>query len=174
MGGDILYAGAIETVNDVDQLYFDIKPNQAVAVELAGGACNGDIDASIAPPQGSQEFSQSVYANSESRGRVVINTYGGGRFYVTVEGDQGCAWQLLVTPGSALGSEAVPAAHADPCRVAQRILGRRRQHLHRLERTLRFASPTRRRAIKHQIAAHKRAVRAARHAVKAKCGKASK
>jgi len=171
IGAGTIYSGKIETVNDVDRLYFQAKANQTVSVELAGGGCNGKLEAAVDPPAGSKEFSQTAYASTSERGTAALKTYGGGHFDIEVTGDLGCEWQLLLSPPSALGGEAAATHHTNPCRRGKRALTRHRYRLHRLERTLRFVSPKRRVSIKHQIAAQKRAVRHAKGAILAHCPK---
>ena len=169
IGAGSLYAGRIDTSNDVDRLYFEAKANQTVSVELAGGGCDGGVEANVKPPDGSKEFAQTAYGSAESRGTATLKTFGGGRFDIVVSGDLGCQWQLLLSPASALGADAPKTSHADPCRDARRALARRRYRLHRLERTLRFASTARRPRLLRQITAQKREVRSARNAIRAHC-----
>ena len=169
ISADTVYAGKIETINDVDQMYFEAKPNQSITTELAGGSCNGHVEATISPIGESKGFPQSVSGSYEERGHETFDTYSGGRFYVAVTGDYGCDWQFMISPPPALGAEHVTHHHVSPCQRAKRLLGRRRQHLHRLERTLRFASREKRSKIRRKVRARKRNVRAARHAVRVNC-----
>ena len=169
IGAGTVYAGRIDTSNDVDRLYFEAKANQAVSVELAGGGCGGSIEADVKPPDGSKEFPQTAYASAGSRGTAELKTFAGGRFEILVSGDLGCEWQLLLSPASALGADAPKASHLHPCRDAKRALARRRYRLHRLERTLPFVSAARRPQLLRQIAGQKHSVKSARHAVRAEC-----
>jgi hypothetical protein len=170
IGAGTLYTGKIDTSNDVERLFFIAKAQQSVAVEIAGGDCGGRIEAGVAPPKNSGTFPETAYGSTDSWGRAVVKTGSGGRFDVTVSGDTGCTWQLLLSPASALGADAPSNTHVDPCRKARRLLTRRRARLHRLQRTLSFASPRRRPHIRHQIAARRRAVKSARRAVQVRCG----
>jgi hypothetical protein len=171
IGAGVLYAGGIDTVNDSDRLYFDAKANQLVSIEIAGGGCEGNIEASMAPPKGSREFSQTAYGSSSSRGAATIKTLQGGHFDVTVRGDLGCEWQLLLSPAAALDPDSSTATHFNPCRRAKRAVARHRYRLHRLQRTLRFASAARAPSIRHQISSQKRAIRAAKSSARSSCPK---
>jgi hypothetical protein len=171
IGAGALYAGRIDTVNDSDRLYFGAKANQLVSIEIAGGGCQGKIEASMAPPKGSKEFSQTAYGSSSSRGAATIKTLQGGRFEVTVGGDLGCEWQLLLSPAAALGPESSATTKINPCHRAKRALARHRYRLHRLQRTLRFASAERVPNIRHQISSQKRAIRAAKRSIGSNCPK---
>lgn len=183
IGAGAIYTGTLQTVNDVERMYFPAIANQAVDVELAAGGCNGKVEAEVTPSSGSGENSETAYGNTSEWGIATLQTRSGGRFDVEVTGggieegaDLGCVWQLLVSPPTAIGT-APPTptstrSHVDPCGAAKRILATRRYRLHRLQRTLRFVSNRRRPAIKRQIRSQKRRIRSAKHAVRRNCAKA--
>lgn len=170
IGAGTLYTGKIDTSNDVERMFFVAKAQQSVAVEIADGGCGGGVEAGVAPPAHSGTFPETAYGSSGGWGLAVVKTGSGGRFDVTVSGNTGCAWQLLLSPASSLGADAPSGKHVDPCRKARRLLTRRRARLHRLQRTLPFASAQRRPRIRRQIAARRRAVKSARRAVRVQCG----
>lgn len=171
IGAGVLYAGRIDTTNDPDRLFFDAKSNQIVSIEIAAGGCDGRIEARVAPPKGSKEFAQTAYGSASTRGVATIKTLTGGHFDVTVSGDLGCEWQVLLSPTTAIGADVPTATHANPCRSAKRALTRHRYRMHRLQRTLRFASMARVPRIRHQISSQKRAIRSAKRSIRSSCPK---
>ena len=171
--GEVLYAGTIDYENDIDQLYFDSKPDQHIAVELPAFGC-GWGDALMAkltqdgygllPAEGLESI------ESGERGGETFDSRSGGRVYIAVSGGVGCHWQLWASPASALLTSVPTVQHANPCKAARRSLKRRIRHLHRLEKKLRRAHVRAVRGkIHHKVEARKRGVRAARHTVRVHC-----
>jgi hypothetical protein len=176
MGAGAIYTGTIQTVNDIEQLYFPTVANQTVAVEVAAGSCESAVDARVIPSTGSGDSSETAYGNASEWGLATLATTTGGRFRVEVSGggdepsdDLGCVWQLLVSPPTAIGTSPEAQPGVNSCRVAGRVLARRRARLHRLQRTMRVASERRRPIIRRQIRFQKRRVISARRAVRRKC-----
>jgi hypothetical protein len=176
-----IYTGTIQTVNDVEQLYFPTLANQTVAVEVAAGGCEGEVEARVIPATTeSGDNSKTAYGDTSEWGLATIATNTGGRFGVEVSGggdepsdDLGCVWQLLASPPSAIGTAPAapppPQPQVDRCRVAKRVLARRRYRLRRLQRTLNFVSDRRRPAVHRQILSQKRRVISAKRAVRREC-----
>jgi hypothetical protein len=177
MGAAAIYTGSIQTVNDVEQLYFPTIANQTVAVEVAAGSCEGEVNARVIPSTGSGDSSETAYGDSSEWGLATLATNTGGRFSVEVSGggDEpsdplGCVWQLLVSPPTAIGVGSVTQQpQVDPCLPAKRVLARRRARLHRLQRTMSFVSKRRRPILRRQIRSQKRRVISAKREVRRKC-----
>jgi hypothetical protein len=169
-----LYTGSIETSNDKDWLYYYGRASSTVTIVVNRVKC-GTGHVSFGVFREGKDGSIAGNSSHEYEGHFKRSVAVGPKstkFYVEVEGDLGCYWQLEVSPPEALMTAlSEPHQKADPCLAAKRRLGRRRARLHRVERALRFARTPRARGIlHHKIEARKRAVRAARHSVHVHCG----
>lgn len=180
LASGVLYAGAIETQNDVDQLYFDGRAHRTVTFQLTLGSCgyerDGVIRAEFAPLGGEpidEDFG--LYeANTRANFSVKVSTRA-TIYYVKLTGSE-CRWQAEVSPPeSLLSSLPSSGSRNNACVIDKRLLGRRRARLHRAERTLRFTHDRGARGrLHHKIEARRRAVRAARHAVHVHCTRFSR
>ncbi len=95
LAGETSYAGSIETTNDVDQVFFQVKAGAGLNVRLSTGA--GSVYAS----------SDTMEDLSATAGNYDISTVGVSAsdqtYRLAITGDAGSTYQLLLTPGTSLG-----------------------------------------------------------------------
>lgn len=100
LSGDTYYQGAIETDNDVDRVHFQLKAGAAANVQLS--VASGDVSVSSSTSgMGALSASGGQYSTASTdvstSDRVVL---------LTVSGDTGSSYRLLVTPATSLGTTA--------------------------------------------------------------------
>lgn len=100
--GETSYSGKIETSNDVDRVYFQVKAGAAVNVRLSVGA--GEIYTDSDDTGGDDDLDIDPYA---SAGEYAISTVAVAStdrtFRLALTGDAGSTYQLLLSPGTSLG-----------------------------------------------------------------------
>jgi hypothetical protein len=172
ISGDLVYGGTIDDDNDVDQLYMKLKSNQRVTLELepyrCTGAGGGGIEARLTPT-GAELLENELSSNSvDYRDHMSFQSYGGNRIYVAIKGGAGCDWSFEASPAAAFIT--TPDVHADPCLIAKRVLSRRKNQLHHLQRKLRRAqSAVTRGRLHHKIEVRRRTIRASLHSARVQC-----
>jgi hypothetical protein len=167
------YSGALTTDNDVDQMYFYLRGHHTVEAEVTQGSCGleygGGMQIEITP-NGEEAYDEYTEGTNTRKSFGITNEGGPKIFYMQLTGSE-CRWRVSLSPAeSLLAALPTPKTKKLSCRAAMRTLKRRRIHLHRAERTLRFTHNKHARGrLHHKIEARKRAVRAARHRVKVAC-----
>lgn len=167
----VLYSGKIETSNDLDYLFFDGRANKRVTIIPTVYGCEGGhIDTGIykGADTGALHF---IFSGGEYEGSGIHTVSIGPRdldWYLRVEGDEGCSWQLEVSPPQALvGSRGKPEGG---CAGAKQELKRRRGELRRIERRAISAhTGAQRSAVQKALASGRRQVKAARAQVRREC-----
>lgn len=102
LGGETSYAGTIETSNDVDQVYFQVRAGAAVNVRLSVGSGEVDTDSDDA-------LDSDPYASAGNYDISTVAVASGDRTYrLAITGDAGSTYQLLLTPGTSLGATPPP------------------------------------------------------------------
>lgn len=172
IGGEVLYAGTLETAEDVDQLFMDVKPNHQVHLEITSWGCDreGGVEGRMFSDAGEFGFEELATYEPGTRADTELEGNEGGRVYVAVKGELNCDWQLWAWPASSLSALAHTPPRKDPCQSAQRRLTGLKHRLRRLKKKLhRVSTPRGRGHIHHQIESTRRGVRAAKHGVQMKC-----
>ncbi len=106
LAADTLYAGTIETDNDIDLLYVPIKAGTAPTFELQ--STGGGVDASIAVrgSTSSREYLSTDDQSLDSETLAVSST--DTTYLVRLDGTTGAKWRLRVTPPLAVGFTPAP------------------------------------------------------------------
>lgn len=105
LSGETSYSGKIETSNDVDRVYFQVRAGAAVNVRLTVGSGEVDTDSDNA-------LESDPYASAGSYDISTVAVASGDRTYrLAITGDTGSTYQLLLTPGTSLGATPPPPPH---------------------------------------------------------------
>lgn len=169
--GGKAYSGTIETTNDREYLYFYARSNRKATLQLTAACSSGEADVSAKPVSSNQVEAPGLDAESNERQTAALDTGSRAERYVyEIGGSTGCTWQVELAPADAFPLSLDQRSAAGSCKVAKRVLARRRIHLHRAQRTLGFihGRPARAR-MHHKIEARRRGVRDARHRVRVAC-----
>ena len=180
MKAGTLYAGTIDTENDVEWLYFYVRGHHRAQLQMTDARCStGEVRANLTTEErdgAKEEIYDPLEVSREGHESLELDEHPAPlRYWVKVTGHVGCYWQLELSPAESLFSSFAKqgsrhTGRHDACRVARRGLKRRRIRLHRAERTLRFTHSRHGRArLHHKIEARKRAVRASRHSIRVHC-----
>jgi hypothetical protein len=101
LGGETSYAGTIDTSNDVDQVYFQVRAGTAVNLRLTVGSGEVDTD--------SDQLDDEPYATAGNYDVSTVAVASQDRTYrLAITGDTGSTYQLLLTPGTSLGTTPPP------------------------------------------------------------------
>lgn len=172
ISGEVLYAGVLETEEDVDQLFLNVKANHEVNLELTSWGCDREsgVEGRMFNSEGEFGFEELRAYEPGVRADTEIDGNRGGRVYVAVNGTLNCDWQIWAWPASALNAGGPPAPRGDPCQSARHRLARLERRLRKTKQRLRHAATPRARGrIHHQVESIRRGVRAAKHGVRVKC-----
>jgi hypothetical protein len=173
MKAGIVYTGTIETPNDEDWLYLEGRRERTISVIVTKDDCDRFINAAVYR-EGEETDARGIFAGGEYEGSgkgVVRVGHQSGRYTIDITGDEGCTWQLEVSPPqSLLGSSGGSGKHSS-CGAAKLALRRDRNHLRRSERAAaRVRAAAERRHSRHLVATRRSEVRAASQKVRRACG----
>jgi hypothetical protein len=100
--GETSYSGKIETSNDVDQVYFQVRAGAAVNVRLSVGAGEVYVDSDETGGDDDLDSDPSASAGEYAISTVAVASTDRA-FRLALSGDAGSTYQLLLSPGTSLG-----------------------------------------------------------------------
>jgi hypothetical protein len=169
----VLYSGKIETSNDLDWLYFEGRPNRRVTITPTVFGCEGGLLEATLLKEISEGAFHTIYAGGEYEGSGTGTVSIGPRphtWYLQIEGDEGCSWQLEVSPLQSLLGPQGKAEGQSGCAGDKQALKRRRGELRRIEqRAVSARTAGQRNAVRRALASGRHRVKAARAEVRKEC-----
>lgn len=181
----VTYQGEIETLNDKDLLYLNVRAGRTVKARAIAYGCEHEVFAhwikqtDLEWIEGGNYFTEDeadIDPNSWTESISFEGEDVGEKWYLELSGIYqtavGCKWRLEVGPASALYfSHVKPQQAKQPtCKSEKRNLARLRARLHRAERTLRFVhNPRVAHRLRHKIHARQHAIKRTRKKVKQLC-----